>query len=47
LFHYRRAHDDPVRIVADSCIFVSNGRVPERFGDGLPYGEHWLDEGLL
>jgi hypothetical protein len=47
LFHYPRASDDPVRILRDSCTFVGNGRVPVRYGDSLPSGEHWPDERLL
>jgi hypothetical protein len=44
-FHYRGAGDDPVRIVREGCVPVSNGRLV-RSGLGLPYG-HWPDTGLL
>jgi hypothetical protein len=46
LFRYRGASDDPVRILRVGCVEVSNGRV-ERWGESLPLGEHWPDEGLL
>ncbi len=36
-----------VRIVRSGCIPVSNGHLLERFGDGLPLGAHWPDEGVL
>jgi hypothetical protein len=46
LFHYRNAND-PMRILRDSCTFVSNGRLRGLYAEGLPSGEHWPDEGLL
>jgi hypothetical protein len=47
LFQYSRTSDDPVRILRQGCVSVSNGRLPDRYGDGLGLGEHWPDEGLL
>jgi hypothetical protein len=47
LFQYSRTSDDPVRILRQGCVSVSNGRLPDRYGDGLGLGDHWPDEGLL
>jgi hypothetical protein len=48
LFQYSRTTSDvPVRILRQGCVSVSNGRLPDRYGDGLGLGEHWPDEGLL
>jgi hypothetical protein len=47
LFRYREAPDDPVQIVRSSCTPVSNGRLRERFGEGLALGAHWPDEDVL
>jgi hypothetical protein len=47
-FHYWRASDDPVRIVVDCLIPVSNGRLVMGGLAGLRAGDvHWLDEGLF
>jgi hypothetical protein len=46
-FHYRRASDDPVRILKECRVPVSNSRlVKEAIGIG-PAESHWPDEGLL
>jgi len=46
LFRYRGTSDDPVRIVRAGCVYVGNGRPPDRWDDG-ELGEHWPDEGVL
>jgi hypothetical protein len=45
-FHYSGAPDDPVRVAAQGCAPVTNGRL-ERWGISLPSGRHWRDEGLI
>jgi hypothetical protein len=47
LFRYSHEPDDPVRILKGGCVGVSNGHLLERYGLGLPLGEHWPDEGAL
>jgi hypothetical protein len=48
LFRYRDVRDDPVRILREGCISVSNGHLRHRSGVSLlDIGEHWADEGAL
>jgi hypothetical protein len=47
LFRYRLVSDDPVRILREGCVPVSNGWLRDRYGEGLELGEHWPDEGLI
>lgn len=47
-FRYRHASDDPVRIVVDCLIPVTNGRLVMGGLAGLRAGDvHWLDESLV
>jgi hypothetical protein len=47
LFGYARAAQDTVRVVREACDPVGNGWLNDRYGLGLGWGEHWLDEGVV